>query len=329
MLISEIVENLQLTGKSQQDLFQRAREARRNSYNDRAVLRGVIEVTNICRVNCDYCPMRRDNMKNNDTYILDNEELILNTVREIKANGINIVFFQGGETNKTTKLIGEIIPKVRKIYNDDVEILLNLGIKKKEEYEYLFAQGATSYILKHETSNEQIHQKLRHEPLGRRIQAIEDLLSTGFKVGTGMITGLPDQTVESVAEDILLAKNLGVHMCSVSPFVPAPNTPLSEHLSGDNNIALNAIAIMRLLSPHWLIPSVSAMEKNLEGGQQAGFNAGANVMTINFTPPVQSDKYLIYGKDRFVVKTDYAKQTLKSVGLKPCKSIFSMSKSLV
>jgi biotin synthase len=108
----------------------------------------------------------------------------------------------------------------------------------------------------------------------------------------------------------------------VSPFVPAPNTPLENLPSGSNNIALNAIATMRIISPRWLIPSVSAMEKNVEGGQQRGFNAGANVMTVNFTPRDHSQKYLIYGKDRFLVKSQYARETIDKASLSPSKSIF-------
>jgi biotin synthase len=323
MLKEEIINKLMLTGIEQEQLFEEARNARKQYFNDKAVLRGVIEITNICRVNCDYCPMRRDNIKNNNVFTLEDEDLILETVKEIKANGINVVFFQGGETPKTTKLIGELIPKVKEIYEGEVEILLNLGIKTEKEYKYLYDQGATSYILKHETSDSNLHMKLRHEPLEKRIQAIKTLMDIGFKVGTGMILGLPGQTIDSIANDILLAKELGVHMCSVSPFVPAPNTPLEELPSGSNNMALNAIAIMRLISPSWLIPSVSAMERTAEGGQQRGYNAGGNVMTINFTPPKESGKYLIYGKDRFVVKATYAKQTLESVGLVPSKSIFA------
>ncbi|WP_214803151.1 radical SAM protein [Exiguobacterium sp. ERU656] len=318
----EIVKALNYSGAQQEELFKKARLVRNKYYDQSAILRGVIEITNLCRVNCDYCPMRRDNSKNNKVYTLNDEVKILEAVKEIKKNGINIVFFQAGEVPGTTKLIGNIIPKIKEMYDNDVEILLNLGIKSKKEYQYLYDQGATSYILKHETSDSDLHLKLRHEPLEGRIQAIKDLIDIGFKVGTGMIVGLPGQTIDSIAEDILLAKELGVHMCSVSPFVPAPNTPLENVPNGSSEISLNAISIMRLVSPHWLIPSVSALEKNGTGGQKLGFNAGSNVMTINFTPTSESEKYLIYGKDRFVVKTQYARKLLESVNLKPRKSVF-------
>ncbi|EJR29917.1 biotin synthase BioB [Bacillus mycoides] len=318
----EVIERLTTIGKEQELLFQEARESRFQAYGDISLLRGVIELTNQCRVNCNYCPMRRDNMKNNNIFMLD-EKAILNAAQNIKNNNINIVFFQAGEIPATTKFIGEIIPKVKEIFNGDVEILLNLGVKKREEYKYLRDQGATSFILKHETSDPILHEALRHEPLKVRIQAITDLLELGYFVGAGSIIGLPNQSIESIAEDILLAKRLGVHMSSVSTFIPAPNTPLENLPNGSINTTLNAIATMRLLSPQWLIPSVSALEKTMKGGQVLGYHAGANVMTINFTPDSQSDKYLIYGEDRFVVKLNHAQETLKSAGLKATTSIFN------
>ena len=125
-----------------------------------------------------------------------------------------------------------------------------------------------------------------------------------------------------MARDILLARELGVHMCSFSPFVPAPDTPLAQHPPGDVEVALNAIAASRLVEPRWLVPSVSALAKNQDGGQYRGFAAGANVLTVNFTPDAHRDRYLIYGRDRFVVRRDYAAELLARTGLTPRKSVF-------
>jgi biotin synthase len=112
-------------------------------------------------------------------------------------------------------------------------------------------------------------------------------------------------------------------MCSFSPFVPAPGTPLEVLPQGDVDTTLNALAASRLLRPDWLIPSVSALAKNKEGGQRLGFLAGANVMTVNFTSDRDSDRYLIYGKDRFVVRSDYTKDLLSSLDLRPSRSVFA------
>jgi len=106
------------------------------------------------------------------------EDTILQVTETIKANDGNIVFFQAGEVPQTTKLIGRIIPKIGNLFNDDVEILLNLGLKKRDEYAYLRDQGATSYILKHETSDPELDERLRHQSYTERIQGIRNLRET-------------------------------------------------------------------------------------------------------------------------------------------------------
>ncbi|WP_329241674.1 radical SAM protein [Actinoallomurus sp. NBC_01490] len=323
---SEIVEMLRARGDAQEQLFHEARRKRAAAHGDGALLRGVVEVTNLCRVNCDYCPMRKDNTPANSIFVLD-EDQIMARARAVHAAGIDVVFLQAGEIPKTTGIVGRVIPRIRELFDDRVEILLNLGGKKRSEYAYLKGQGATSYILKHETANPELHAELRYESLADRLRYLEDLLDLGYKVGTGAIVGLPGQRLDDLAEDILLAQRLGVHMASVAPFVPAPRTPLENHPHGDVDVALNMIAAMRLVRPDWLIPSVSALEKTRPGGQVQGFQAGANVMTINFSDAEHTDRYLIYGKDRFVVRSAHAAETLSRAGLTAMGSPFVAARS--
>lgn len=312
---TEIIELLKVSGEEQQRLFAEARRRRSEVWGDRIVLRGVVEITNLCKVNCDYCPMRRDNTKQNDTYIMTPEQ-IMEAVALIKAAGIKIVFFQAGEIPQTTKIVAEVLPQIRELFNNDVEILLNLGNKPHKDYALFKALGANSYIIKHETSDPALHLKIRHETLDDRLTYMRDLLKLGYNVGTGTIIGLPDQTIESIAQDLLLGQELGVHMMSASTFVPAPNTPYANLPNGSLATTLNYIAISRLINPKWLIPSVSALEKVRKDGQLMGLEAGANVMTINFTPDYSLEKYLIYGKERYIVKRDHVEQLLQRVGLR-------------
>lgn len=320
-----LVEVLQYRGPAQEQLFKAAEAATREAFGDRVLVRGVIEVTNLCRVNCDYCPMRRDNTRENDTFILTVDD-ILAAATSIRDTGINIVFLQGGEVPQTTKLVLEAIPSILCLFDGDVEILLNLGNKSPEEYRQLREAGATSYILKHETSDPDLNLRMRHESLEDRLQCMGTLLDLGYKVGTGTIVGLPGQTLESIADDIVLAAEMGVHMSSAAPFVPAPATPLENHPPGSIEITLNAIAAMRLADPSWLVPSVSALEKTSGGGQARGLRAGANVLTVNFTPAARQETYLIYGKNRYVVKLDHVKQMLGEMNLRMSRSIFTSTR---
>ncbi len=314
MIRSEVVELLGVRGEAQQELFQRARAVRRRSFGDGAVMRGVIEVASACVQNCSYCPMRTDNRMSRYIY---RAVRIVELVRHVHDAGIRTVSLQAGDIPRTTQTVGEAIPEIRQLFSGDVDILLVLGDKSREEYAYLREQGATSYILKHETADAQLHQRHRFYPLEERLLHLEDLLSLGYRVGSGTIVGLPGQTLEILAEDILLAQSLGVHMCSASPFVPAAGTPLAEAEPGDVDTTLNALAIMRLIMPNALIPSVSALQKQAPGAQALGFAAGANVITVNFTPERDQVNYPIYGSDRFIVGRDYAAGVLRGAGLRP------------
>ena len=158
---------LSLRGAEQLELFARARAVRQACFADRAVVRGVIEITNLCRVNCTYCPMRRDNTRGNNAFSLDAEQ-ILEAAGDIKALGIGVVFFQGGEVPQTTRLLAEVIPRIKDLFHADVEVLLNIGIKPREEYALLRERGADSVIVKYETSDPLLHLRHREEPLQGR-----------------------------------------------------------------------------------------------------------------------------------------------------------------
>ncbi len=310
----EVLDMLAAEGPTQQALFERARRLRREHFDDRVVVRGVIEITNLCRVNCSYCPMRRDNTRDNNTFRLGIDE-IMGAAKEIQACGIGVVFFQAGEVPQTTTLLAEVIPRVKDLFNGDVEVLLNIGIKSHNEYELLRRKGADSAILKYETSDVGLHLHHREEALERRLECIRTLQSLGYRVGSGTIVGLPGQTREILADDVLLSRDLNLDMSSSSPFLPAPGTPLAEAPPGDLPTSLNTMAAMRVLLPGALIPSVSALERLRPGGQLMGLNAGGNVLTINFTPQSRTADYLIYGKNRYLVRIDHVRRLLDEAGL--------------
>ncbi len=305
----ELVSLLNSTGHELEELCAFANHRRSECFGNKVIIRGLIELTNICRVNCDYCPMRRDNTSSNSRFFLSKAE-ILSAATDVCQAGITIVFLQAGETSMTTSQVADVIPAIKALFRGRVEVLLCLGCKSEGELKRLRELGASSYILKFETSNPQLHQSIRAEAFTKRLRCIEILLNLGFRVGVGSIVGLPGQTTEDLADDLLLAKSLGVHMVSGSPFVPAPHTPLADAPPGSVERALAYIAVARSLNPHWLIPSVSAFEHLTSGGQMRAIRAGANVLTVNFTPPTERDKYPIYGHNRFIVGLNYARQLI-------------------
>jgi biotin synthase len=309
---AELRRLLQVKGEAQQQLFQQARQARRQHQTDKVLLRGVIEVSNHCQKNCNYCAMRAS-YKELERYRLSAEQLfeIATTIRE--TNLISTIFFQGGQDPQYDAVLQDVIPQIRKHLG--LNILLCLGERPREVYERFAELGADSYILKFETADPQLYQEIAHTPLSRRIQCIRWLQELGYQVGTGNIVGLPNQTLDTLVEDIWLALQLQPDFVSSSPFIPNPNTPLEQLSFGDIDLTLNTMAIYRIAFPKALVPTVSALEKIQKDGQLMGLNAGANVFTINFTPEQARSKYVIYSKQRFVVSLEHALKTVERAGL--------------
>jgi len=308
----QLLSLLTSSGSEQQELFKQARAVRHQHLGDEIKLRGVIEISNICQKNCDYCAMRRSN-RSLKRFRLD-VETIMTVARSITDIGITTVFLQGGQDPRCDPILEEVIPPIT---NDlGAEVLLNVGERSKETYERFAQLGAESFILKHETSDAALYEYVVHEPLDKRIQCMKWIRNAGMKIGIGNIIGLPHQSIESLVSDIRLAFKFKPDFVSAAPFIPNQGTPLQDQPLGDINLTLNTMAILRIGLKDALIPAVSALEYIRTGGQLMGLNAGANVLTINFTPKLYRKHYNIYTKDRFIVSLNHAINTAKKAGLK-------------
>lgn len=315
----ELAKLLKATGELQKELFAIARAIRSISHGNKVMLRGVIETSSYCQKNCNYCAMRASN-KDLERYRIEEPEKILEVVEEIKSLGIPVVFLQSGQDRNPiyNKVIEQVIPEIKK---QGLRVLLCMGERPREIYQKWFDLGADSYILKFESSSPEFYQKTAYTPLSKRLDCIDNLKEIGYKLGTGNIVGLPGQDFETLLEDIFLALKIKPNFVSSSPFIPNQNTPYEYERTGDLNLTLNTMAIYRVALKNCLIPTVSALEKIQKDGQLMGLNAGANVITINFTPDEFRHQYRIYSEKRFVVKLDHAINIIDRAGLKVEKSI--------
>jgi biotin synthase len=302
---------LTASGKRQQELFRQARLVRKQHFGNKIHLRGVIEVSNYCQKKCAYCAMFCKNLTL-ERYRLE-PAMIMEIAKTIAATGITTVFLQTGQDPHCDPLLEEVIPAIR--YDLGLDVLLNVGERDKEQYLRFAQLGARSYILKFESSDSQLYRQVAEASLSKRLECMQWVREAGMRLGTGNIIGLPAQSLASLIADIRLALQVEPDFVSTAPFVPNEGTPLEHNPYGDINLALNTIAIWRIGLKQALIPTVSALEKIQRGGQLLGLNAGANVMTINFTPEVFRNKYAIYSKERFVVSLDHMVNTAKAAGL--------------
>ncbi len=276
---------------SKENLFKAADEVRKTYVGDEVHLRALIEFTNICRCNCHYCGLRRDN-KNIERYRLSKEE-ILDFSRNAVGLGFKTIVLQGGEDMFfTCEYLGDIIKEIKK-YN--VAITLSIGERSKEEYQFLKNCGADRFLLRIETTDEKLYSKYHPQmTLKNRKECLYNIKKAGFEVGSGCLVGLPGQTVKSLAEDILFFKELDADMIGIGPFIPHANTPLKNAAGKDFWLALKVMAVTRLLMPDINIPATTAMETLTPNGRIIALQSGANVVMPNMTQGDYRKKYEIY-----------------------------------
>jgi len=307
---------LRAEADAQADLHGRAGATARESFGDKVFVRGVVEVSNYCRENCDYCGMRRDNreLERFRATVDELAELLIHH-RPASVTDIN---FQAGEDPVAARKI--VLPLVRTLKeNTDLGISVCLGTLDEPLYEKLREAGAGMYIIKFETGDRDLYGKLKSPGTPDEREAhIRMLARAGWFVSSGFIAGLPGQTMESLLGDFRHARDLPLDGCSVSPFVPGEATPLSASPAADVELVLNCMAALRLMKPSWVIPAVSAL--NLGGardGYVRGLRAGANLCTINLTPGAMRGDYLLYKRDRHIMTEERILTAIEAAGLKP------------
>jgi biotin synthase len=299
--------------------FARARAVRSKSVGNILRMRGVIEFTNVCFRNCHYCGMRRAN-GDLSRYVLTPEEIVAGG-RCVAASGVRIVMLQAGD-HLRYELEG-LVDAVRELHHSlGLVVLLCVGDRKAADYLQLFEAGASQAILKFETSNAELYRSYRpHSTLDNRLGLLRELHGMGYDVSSGFIVGLPGTTKADHERDLALLTELPLFAASVSPFVPNEGSPLAGSPYGQLEPTLHFMARMRVLRPELWIPSVSALNlvSRLEGrgdeGQSLGLAAGANVLTVNFTPREVRSSYSIYTLDRYIVELEYARALAGSAGL--------------
>ena len=287
---SEIVEILR-NDTVNELLFDTADKVRKQYVGDEVHLRGLIEFSNICRCNCFYCGLRKDNSAV-QRYRMTLEEILL-LAQKAKDFGYKTVVLQSGEdayfdTDKMCRIIREI----KKL---DLALTLSIGEKSYEEYKAYKDAGADRYLLRIETTDRELYKKL-HPSMSfeNRVRCLNDLKTLGFEVGTGCLVGLPHQSDESLARDILFFKNIDADMIGLGPFIPSPQTPLQNENGGTLIKALKVMALTRLLLPDINIPATTAMETLQENGRLLALKSGANVVMPNVTDEECKQKYTIY-----------------------------------
>ena len=289
-----------------QELWQMADETRRRTVGDEIHLRGLVEVSNHCDRNCLYCGIRAQNIKI-QRYRLAREE-ILDCARQALHFGFGTLVLQAGEDRGLDG--GWMAETIRQIKQEtSLAITLSLGERDLDDYRQWREAGADRSLLRFETGRRDLYERI-HPPLAGvktdRLAMLKEMRNLGYEIGSGVMIGIPGQTYQDLADDILTFRTLDLDMIGVGPYIPHPGTPLAdlgqqwaapggEQVPATLDMGYRVLALARLVCPMANIPSTTALA-TLDGptGREMGLRRGANIIMPNLTPKKYRQMYEIY-----------------------------------
>ena len=275
-------------------LREEAESVRKSVYGNQVFIRGLIEISNICKNDCLYCGIRKSNGKA-VRYRLTEEE-ILECCKEGYELGFRTFVLQGGEDGYyTDDVLCTLIMHIKEHY-PECAVTLSLGERSRESYQKLFDAGADRYLLRHETADE-VHYGMLHPSeltLENRMRCLRDLKDIGYQTGCGFMVGSPFQTVEHLAKDLKFIEEFQPDMCGIGPFIPQKDTPFGEKEAGTLELTVFLLSVIRLIKPNILLPATTALGTIDPNGREKGILAGANVVMPNLSPASVRKKYMLY-----------------------------------
>lgn len=287
-----------------EELWALADAARRRAVGDAVHLRGLVEVSSHCVRSCAYCGLRaaRDSLPR---YRMSVDE-VLDCAREAARLGYGTVVLQAGEDpGLTAALVEKMVRGIKA--ETGLAVTLSLGEREDEELLLWRAAGADRYLLRFETSNRELYERIHPARPGRaavdRVARLRRLRELGYETGSGVMVGIPGQTWDDLADDLLLMRELDLDMIGIGPWIAHPDTPLglapavagADQVPADELTTLKAVALARLLCPGANIPSTTALATlDRAQGRELGLRRGANVVMPNLTPPRYRELYEIY-----------------------------------
>ena len=300
-------------------LKKEAVKKRKEVYGNTVFIRGLIEISNICKNDCLYCGIRASN-KECDRYRLTKDE-ILSCCDEGYALGFRTFVMQGGEDlHFTDEILVDIIGSIKEKY-PDCAVTLSLGERSRESYQKLYDAGADRYLLRHETADEAHYNKLHPKKMSykTRMECLKNLKEIGFQTGCGFMVGSPYQTTENLAKDLKFIEEISPQMCGIGPFIPHKATEFRDCPSGDVELTCYLLSMIRLIKPTILLPATTALGSAEQGGREKGILCGANVIMPNLSPPSVRKKYELYNNklisgNESAQEIENLKNSMKNIG---------------
>ena len=297
---ADLLPLLRATGADLAALYARADAVRRERCGDAVPVRSILEFSNYCANECLYCGIRASKTVPTRYRMVPDD--ILASARQVAMAGIaGTIVLQAGETPGYTD--DELAALLRRIKAEvpGLAITLSVGNRPRAVYARWRDAGMDRYLLRFETSDAALFARLHPDcTLAARLQCLRDLQSLGVQTGGGFMIGLPGETLETLADNILLCREFNFDMIGIGPYIPNPDTPLGDQpnaYAADPDMFFRAIAVLRLANPDAHIPATTAFDALFPNGRDLALQRGANVFMPNATPgPLRKDYQLYPGK---------------------------------
>jgi biotin synthase len=298
----DIVIMLKAEGEERLLLFEKSQQVKLDEVGNKVYFRGLVEFSNFCSKDCYYCGIRRSNKLVNRYYLTDDE--ILSAAKFCYENSYGSIVLQSGENTSTvfSDRIENLLRKIKQQSNNQLGITLSVGEQSEDVYRRWFEAGAHRYLLRIETSNRELYQKLHpaDHNFDDRMKCIKALQNIGYQTGTGVMIGLPFQTIEDLADDLLYMKQLNIDMVGMGPYIEHTETPLYQYrdsiwsLAERFDMSLKMIAVLRILMKDINIAAATALQAIDPVGREKGVKVGANIIMPNITPGRYRNDYALY-----------------------------------
>lgn len=301
---TDIVTLLQSEGDERTLLFKRSSEIKEEYIGKKVWFRGLVEFSNICGKDCLYCGIRKGN-SNVVRYNLSDDE-ILDAARFAFNNNYGSIALQSGELEAEffSHRVEDLVKKIKELSGGKLGITLSVGEQEPEVYRKWFEAGAHRYLLRVEATNESLYHKIhpddsRHS-FQRRLDCLKSLQDLGYQTGTGVMIGLPFQTLDDLAGDLLFFRDFNIDMCGMGPYIEHADTPLINYsadllpLKERFDLTLKMISVLRIMMKDINIVAATALQAIDPIGREKAVMIGANIIMPNITPGSYRDSYKLY-----------------------------------
>jgi biotin synthase len=301
---ADIIRLLYCQGDDRTMLFKKSSEVKEKFIGNKVWFRGLIEFSNICGKDCLYCGIRKGN-KNLTRYNLSDDE-ILAAARFAYDNNYGSIALQSGELEGDffTNRVENLLNRINDLSHGKLGITLSVGEQEPDVYKRWYDAGAHRYLLRVEATSETLYRKIHPDDskhnFRRRLDCLKSLQDIGYQTGTGVMIGLPFQTMEDLAGDLLYMQDFNIDMCGMGPYIEHADTPLIVHsdklmpLKERFDLTLKMIAVLRIMMKDINIVAATALQAIDPIGREKAVKIGANILMPNITPGKYRDSYKLY-----------------------------------